>query len=129
MGEVLSSLRALGDVIELRDAQAAKLQDLVRADLAVVRQDQRDLEEKLDCVVCVMQNDLHALRSDAAVTGRSIDELVLAVQELRAPVAAIVALRSRAAGVILGLGVFGSAMLWLAEPVYRWILDHAYLRQ
>jgi hypothetical protein len=129
MGEVLRGLRSLGEVIELRDAQAAKLQDLVRADLLTLRQDQRDLEEKLDCVACVMQADVQALRSDASQAGRAMSDLVSAVQALRAPVAEMVALRSRAAGVVLGLGVFGSALLWLAEPVYRWVIEHEYLKQ
>jgi hypothetical protein len=128
MGEMLTSLRALGAMIEMRDEQSSKLQDLVRADLSTLRQDQRDLEEKLDCVTCVMQHDMLGLRTDVADGARSINDLVRAVQELRSPVAEIVALRSRAAGVILGIGVFGSAVLWLAEPLYRWIVEHNYLK-
>jgi hypothetical protein len=122
MGEVLRGLRALAETIEVRDSQAQKLQDLVRADLATLRQDQRDLEEKLDCVVCVMQHDLEALRMGAADSGRSIDELVQAVHALRSPVIEIMALRSRAAGIVLAVGVIGSAVLWLAEPLYRWFM-------
>jgi hypothetical protein len=51
------------------------------------------------------------------------------VDELRRPVAEIVALRSRAAGIVVGVGVLGSGALWLAEPIYRWFVEHNYLRQ
>jgi hypothetical protein len=44
-------------------------------------------------------------------------------------VAEIVALRSRVAGVVLGLGVLGSVAMWLAEPLYRWIVEQHYLKQ
>jgi hypothetical protein len=129
MGEVLQGLRALSDAIEVRHAQMDKLHDLLRSDLAVVRQDQRCLEEKLECVICVMQNDLDGVRSGAVESTRSIDQLVHAVQALQRPVAEIVALRSRAAGLILGFGLFGSAAIWLAAPVYRWLIVHYYLKQ
>ncbi len=123
MGEVLRGLRALADTIELQDKQTQKMQDLVREDLATLRQDQRDLEEKLDCVVCVMQHDLEALRTGAADSGRSIAELVGAVHALRGPVVEIMALRSRAAGLIVGVGLLGSAAIWLAAPFYRWVVE------
>jgi hypothetical protein len=129
MGEVLQGLRALGDTIEIRHSQAEKLHDLIRGDMATLRQDQRDLEEKLDCVICVMQHDLESLRTGASANGRAVDELLRVVQELRAPVAEIVALRSRVAGVVLGLGVLGSVAMWLAEPLYRWIVEQHYLKQ
>ena len=127
MGEMLSNLRSLADMIAVRDEQSVRLNDLVRHDLSTLKQDQRDLEDKLNCVVCVMQNDMQMLKVGAADGARSVDELVKAVQELRSPVAEIVALRSRAAGLIFGLGIFGSAVLWLAEPVYRWFVDQHYL--
>src|ERR1700723_1551072 len=92
MGEVLSKLRALGEMIEVRDEQSTKLHDLVRADLSTLRQDQRDLEEKLDCVICVMQHDLQGLRTDAVDGSRSVDNLVRVVEALQSPVAEIVAL-------------------------------------
>jgi hypothetical protein len=128
MGEILQGLRAHGDTIEVRHAQAEKLQDLMRADMATLRQDQKDLDEKLDCVICVMQHDLESLRTGAAASGRSVDELLRVVQDLRAPVAEIVALRSRVAGVVLGLSVLGSVAMWLAEPLYRWIVEQHYLK-
>ena len=123
IGEVLSGLRALAETIEVRDQQTQKLQDLIRAELSTLRQDQRDLEEKLDCIACVMQHDVEALRSGAAESGRSVDDLVQAMLALRGPVQEIIALRSRAAGLLLGAGLIGSALLWLAAPLYRWIID------
>jgi hypothetical protein len=51
------------------------------------------------------------------------------VQNLRQPVADMMALRSRVAGLILGLGVLGSAAIWLAEPFYRWVVEQHYLKQ
>ncbi len=129
MGEVLQGLRALAETIEIRHTQAEKLHDLMRADLVTLRQDQRDLDEKLDCVICVMQHDLESLRTGAFTNARSVDELLRVVQELRAPVSEIVALRSRVAGLVLGLGVLGSVAVWLAEPLYRWIVEQHYIKQ
>jgi len=128
MGEVVRGIRALAETIELRHDQAAVLHDLVRSDLAILRQDQRDLEEKLDCVIAVMQHDQEGFRFGATASARSVDALTLAVQELKGPVAEIVALRSRVAGLILGFGIIGSAVIWLAEPVYRWAVDQHYLK-
>ncbi len=124
MGEVLRGLRALSETIDIRDQQTQRMQDLVRADLATLRQDQRDLEEKVECVICVVQHDLEALRTGAADSRRSIDDLVGAVNALRKPIVEIMALRSRVAGLIVGVGVLGGAVLWLAEPVYRWAVEH-----
>jgi uncharacterized protein YigA (DUF484 family) len=129
MGEVLQSLRALGETIEIRHSQTERLHDLIRADMATLRQDQRDLEEKLDCAICVMQHDLERLRTGASANERSVDELLRVVQELRGPVADIIALRSRVAGLVLGLGVLGSVAMWLAEPLYRWVVEQHYLKQ
>jgi uncharacterized protein YigA (DUF484 family) len=129
MGEVVQSLRALGETIEIRHSQTERLHDLIRADMATLRQDQRDLEEKLDCAICVMQHDLERLRTGAAANERSVDELLRVVQELRGPVADIIALRSRVAGLVLGLGVLGSVAMWLAEPLYRWVVEQHYLKQ
>lgn len=129
VGEVLTGLRALAETIEIRHAQSEKLHDLMRSDMVTLRHDQRDLDEKLDCVICVMQHDLESLRNGAASNARSVDELLRVVQELRAPVSEIVALRSRVAGLILGLGVLGSVAMWLAEPMYRWIVEQHYLKQ
>jgi hypothetical protein len=128
IGEILQRLRAIGENIELRHEQVEKLHDLTRADVSALRRDQRDLEEKLDCVICVMQHDLEQIRSDSSSRGRSVDDLVRAVQALQAPVSDIIALRSRVAGLLLGLGVLGSAALWLTEPVYRWIVEQNYLK-
>jgi hypothetical protein len=128
VGEVLQGLRSIGERIEIRHAQAEKLNDLLRADMSTLRNDQRDVEEKLDCVICVMQHDLEQLRANAVSHGRSVDELVRVVHELRTPVAEIMALRSRAAGLLLGLGILGSVAVWLAEPLYRWVVEEHYLR-
>jgi hypothetical protein len=129
VGEILEGLRALGNTIEIRHTQAERLQDIARSDVNVLRQDQRDLEEKLDCVICVMQHDLETLRANASSSSRSVEELLRVVQELRAPVSEIIALRSRVAGLVLGLGVLGSVAMWLAEPLYRWFVEQHYLKQ
>jgi len=124
MGEVLQGLRALSELIEIRAKQTEKLHDLMRHDLAILRQDQRDLEEKLDCVICIMQHDLERIRTEGLSHAGEIAHLAHAVKELRRPVAEVIALRSRAAGLILGLCVFGSALGWVIEPVYRWFMEH-----
>jgi hypothetical protein len=31
-------------------------------------------------------------------------------------------------GLILGLGVLGSVTVWLAEPIYRWFVEHHFTR-
>ena len=124
--EVVQGLRALARTAEFRHEQAAGFHDLVRFDLATLRRDQKDLEERLDCVICVMQHDLEEFRIGAIAAARSVDALTLAVQEMKVPVAEIVALRSRVAGLILGFGIIGSAVVWLAEPIYRWIVELHY---
>ena len=129
MGEVLSGLRALRDTGELRQEQAEQLHAMLRGDMSGLKKDQQELEEKLDCVICVMQHDLEALRSDAAETARSIHDLAGAVRSLRGPLADIIALRSRVAGLLLGVGLFGSAALWLAEPVYHWAVEELLTRR
>jgi hypothetical protein len=128
MSEVLSGVRSLQQAIELRQAQAEQLQELVRSELMILRRDQRELEEKMDCMVFVMQHDVSALRCGTVDNTRSIDELVAAVESLRRPINDIVLLKSRIAGLIFGIGLVGSAVLWLAEPVYRWFVDTKLLR-
>ena len=128
IGEILQRLRAIGENIEIRHGQVEKLHDLTRADMSTLRRDQRDLDEKLDCVICLMQHDLEQLRTDTSCQGRSVDDLVRAVQALQAPVSDIIALRSRVAGLLLALGVLGSTAMWLAEPVYRWIVEQNFLK-
>ena len=128
MGEVLQGLRLLADAIEVRHAQSERLQDVIRADVALLRHDQKDLEEKLDCVICVMQHDLETLRTGSSARGLAVDEVLRMVNELRAPVAEIVALRSRVAGVLLAFGMVGSVLVWLAEPLYRWAIEQHYLK-
>lgn len=123
MGEVISGLRALRETMEIRHVQSEQLHELIRTDVSVLKREQRELEEKLDCVICVMQHDLEALRSGAGETARSIFDLIGAVQSLRRPIADILALRSRVAGLVFGLGVVGSAALWVGEPVYRWVVE------
>jgi len=129
MGEVVNGIRSLHDAVELRQAQAEQLQELVRSELIVLRKDQHELEEKMDCMVFVMQHDISALRCGTVDNRQALDDLVLAVERLRKPIADIVLLKSRIAGLVFGLGVVGSAVLWLAEPVYRWFVDTKLLRQ
>jgi hypothetical protein len=129
MGEVLRGLRALAETISLRDEQARQLHEIVRADIATLRQDQRDLDEKLDCVICVAQHDLESLKLRAADDRRSVEELVKALRAIRSPLAEMMALRSRMGGIVVGLAMVGSAVLWLAAPFYRWLIDHNLPRQ
>ncbi len=128
MSELLSGVRNLHDTIELRQAQTDQLQDLVRSELTILRRDQRELEDKMDCMVFVMQHDVSALRCGTVDNTRSIDDLVAAVEGLRKPITDIVLLKSRIAGLIFGLGLVGSVVLWLAEPVYRWFVDAKLMR-
>jgi hypothetical protein len=86
------------------------------------------LDEKLECVICVVQNDLESLRSQSASSARSVDALTAAVQDLKKPVSEIVALRARVGGLLVGLGILGSALAWLAEPIYRWSVEQHYLK-
>jgi len=129
VGEVLRGLRALSDSIELRHEQINKLHDLMRSDLTLLRQEQRDLEEKVNLVISGMQRDLEDIRSEACKGARSVDQLLQTMQDLRQPVIEIMMLRSRAAGLILGISVVGSVLMWLAEPIYRWFVEHHFLRQ
>jgi hypothetical protein len=129
LAELMQGLRALAETVELRHDQAAVLHDLVRYDLATLRRDQKELEEKLDCVIYVVQHDLEQFRIGAIAGARAVDALTSAVQELKGPVAEIVALRSRVGGLILGLGIIGSAIIWLAEPIYRGLVEPHYSKQ
>jgi hypothetical protein len=128
LGEVLSGVKALHDMIEIRHGQADRLHDLVRSDLATLRQDQRDLEDKLDCVVMVVQHDIETMRETARGSARAVADLAAAVDGLRGPVADIMALRARAAGAVLALGALGSVGLWLGEPLYRWAVEQLHGR-
>jgi hypothetical protein len=123
MGEVLSGIRALHETIGIRQAQAEQLHDLLRADLATLRRDQRELEEKVDCMVCIVQNDVQALRGNTQDTARSLGALMVAVEALKRPLLEITALKSRVAGIFFGASVLGSIALWLAEPIYRWFVE------
>jgi len=69
------------------------------------------------------------LRTEALVGDGTMHQLVAVVQELQKPVAEIVALRSKIAGLILGFGIIGSAALWLGEPIYRWFVTNNYFKQ
>jgi len=129
MGAVAESLRALSESLELRRAQVDRLHELLRKEVGILSQDQRDLAEKVDCVTCVVQHDLEGLRAEALVGAGTLHQLVEVVQEMRKPMAEIVALRSRIAGLILGFGILGSALIWLGEPIYRWFIMNNYLKQ
>jgi hypothetical protein len=129
MGAVAEGLRALSDNLELRHAQMDRLHDLLRKEVGILSQDQRDLAEKVDCVISVMQHDLEGLRAETIVGAGAMHQLVEVVREMQKPVAEIVALRSRIAGLILGIGILGSAAIWLSEPIYRWFIINNYLKQ
>jgi hypothetical protein len=128
MSELLNGVRNLHEAIELRQAKSEQLQDLVRSELTVLLRDQRELEDKVDCMAFVIQHDVNALRARTVDNTRSIDDMVNAVESLRKPITDIVLLKSRIAGLIFGLGLVGSVVLWLAEPVYRWFVDAKLMR-
>ena len=129
MGDVISSIRGLRDTIDIRQAQAEQLHDLVRSDIATLRRDQRDVEEKLDCLVCIAQHDIDVLRLLSGDNSRSIAALISEVQSVRRPIVDLLALKSRAAGLLFAAGVAGSGALWLAEPIYRWFVDYSFQRR
>ena len=126
MGEVLSGIRGMRDTIDIRQAQAEQLHDLIRADIATLRRDQRDIEEKLDCVVCIAQQDIDVLRCRANDSGRAIEALLAEVQAVRSPIIEILAFKSKLAGLLFAVGILGSVALWLAEPVYRWFVEFSF---
>jgi hypothetical protein len=128
INEILCAIRRMHDTIEFRQNQAEQLGESLRSELRILRQDQRELEEKLHCVAYVVQHDVTALHCGTADNRRSIDTLVAAVEGLRKSITDIVLLKSRIAGLIIGLGFIGSAVLWLAEPVYRWLIETKLLR-
>ncbi len=129
MGEVVSSIDALRDTIRLRHEQSEQLHGYLRSDLSSLRNDHGDLEEKLDCVICIVQHDVEALRAEAKENSRAVDDLVHAVQALRRPISEIAALRSRVAGVVFSIGVVGSMAIWLAEPFYHWLVENHFSRR
>jgi hypothetical protein len=126
--EVLTAVRRVHETMEVRQAQAEQMQESLRSELRILRQDQRELEQRLHCVAFEMQHDVTALHCDNTDNRVSIDTLVTAVESLRRPITEIVLLKSRIAGLVIGLGFIGSAVLWLAEPVYRWIVENKLLR-
>jgi len=129
MGEVLTGVQGLHDTIHLRQAQAEQLHDLLRSDLATLRRDQRNLEEKMTYVVFMAQHELEALRHSSMENAQSVERLILTTDALRRPVKEIVALRSRISALLVVGGVLTSCMLWLVEPVYRWFIDINLLRR
>lgn len=123
MGEVLSGIRALHEKGEIRQTQVEQLHNLLRCDLNVLKREQHDLDEKFSCFTYVIQHDVESLRSNHVENSRAFLEVVRAMEALKRPMVEIMALKSRVAGLLLGVGFIGSAAIWLAEPVYRWIID------
>ena len=128
VGEVLSGVRGLRDMADIRQAQAEQLHDLLRSDLASLRREHGELREKFDCMVLMAQHDLELLRSSADEHSRAIDSLALATEGLRRPVRQILDAKSRLASLLFLAGALGSIALWLCEPVYRWLVDAALQR-
>lgn len=124
IGEILSGLKALHDKVDIRHAQAEKLGDTLQAELRTVKHDQRDLEQKLDGAVYFVKQDVDSLKAATVATSRSLEELTAAVETLKHPVDEIMALRSRAMGVLLALSTLGSVFLYFFGPVYHWAVDH-----
>lgn len=128
VGEVLSGVRSLRDMADVRQAQAEQLHDLLRSDLASLRRDHGELREKFDCIVLMAQHDLELLRSSADEHSRAIDALASAMDGIRRPVRQMMELKSRLGTFVFVSGILGSCALWLFEPVYRWLVDIALQR-
>ena len=128
MGEVLSEVRGLHGIIDLRQAQADQLYDLVRSDLTVLRHEHRRLEEKFDRLIWLAHQDIETLRLRSASGDRCVQDLATSVDALQRPIDDIAALKARVAGLLFATGVFGSAALWLAEPLYRWLIENIFGR-
>ena len=123
VGEVLSGVRGLRDMADVRQAQAEQLYELLRADVASLRREHGELREKFDCMVLMAQHDLERLRSSADGHSRAIDSLVLAINGIKRPVKQILDAKSRLGTLLFAAGVLGSGTLWLFEPVYRRLVD------
>ena len=124
IGEVLSGLKALHDKVDIRHAQAEKLGDLLQAELRTVKHDQRDLEQKLDGAVYFIKQDVDSLKAATVVTSRSLEDLKVSVETLKHPVEEIMALRSRAMGVLLAVSTLGSVFVYFFGPLYNWAIEH-----
>ncbi len=124
MGELLGSLKALHDKVDIRHTQAEKQGEALQAEIRNVKHDQRDLEQKLDGAVYLVKQDVDAMKQTSSGTTRALGELVAAVDALKKPVEEIMALRARAMGVLLALSTFGSVFLYFFGPAYHWALGH-----
>lgn len=124
MGELLGSMKALHDKVDIRHTQAEKQSEAVQAEIRNVKHDQRDLEQKLDGAVYLVKQDVDALKATSNGATRALGELVAAVDALKKPVEEIMALRARAMGVLLALSTLGSVFLYFFGPFYHWALSH-----
>ena len=127
--EIGHSVRILAEVAELRHNQAEKLNELVRGDLTLLRSEQRDLEDQLYADIRIIRSELEGLRAQTVSSASAVESLIASVGELRRPVTEMLTLRSRLAGIIIGVGFVGSAVIGLAEPIYRWVIEHHMFRQ
>ena len=123
MGEALSGIRGLYNAADIRQAQTEQLYDLVRSDLTSLRYDQRVLEDKFERMSCLARHDIESLRISNLKGSRSIQDLVASVNALKRPIAEMVTLKSRATGVLFIVGVIANCAFWLAEPLYRWLIE------
>lgn len=123
MGEVLSKLRGLNELISLTDKNSQGNLATLRGDLSAIRDEHRALEGRVDVVVHKMHENLHRLEGGAANLERSMSDMVDAVKRLEIPVAELVALRAKLGGFVVGAGMLGSAGLWIVEPMYRWAVE------
>ena len=124
MGELLGSLKALHDKVDIRHSQAEKQSEALQAEIRNVKHDQRDLEQKLDGAVYVVKQDVDALKATSSGATRALGDLVAAVDALKKPVEEIMALRARAMGVLLAISTLGSVFLYFFGPLYHWALGH-----
>ena len=112
IGELVASVRALHEKIDLRHAAEEKQSELLRAELHAVTSDVRALETKHDGAVTSLAGDVARLRE----AQRDVRE---SLQSLREPVAEMAALRGKAVGAALVLGPLGAVVLYAMPLIWR----------
>lgn len=128
MGEVLTRLRILGDVLTAQDDEAKKNRDTIRGEIAKLGGEQRRQEEKFMGSVRAIEAELEKLRGSTGDAAAIITGLASAIQDIRGSVSELASLRAKIGGAVVGLGFIGSMAIWFAEPIYRWAIDHLFSR-
>jgi len=112
IGELLASVRALQEKIDFRHNAAEKMREAMHAELQELASDVRELQAKHDAAVLTLTADVAAIRSAQEDVKRN-------VEELREPVAQLVALRAKAGGALVVLGALGSIAAYFVPSLWR----------